>query len=87
MIALYRVTQEALTNVARHAQASHVDVQLDLGEAVCISIRDNGIGFDPATVKKRLGLLGMQERLEIVGGTLTIDAAPHRGTCISACLP
>ncbi len=87
MIALYRVTQEALTNVARHAQASRVDIELDPRKPVCISIRDNGIGFDPATVKKRLGLLGMQERLEIVGGTLSIDAAPRRGTCVRACLP
>jgi signal transduction histidine kinase len=54
---------------------------------VCVSVRDNGVGFDPATVKRRLGLLGMQERLDIVGGTLMIDAAPRRGTCVRACLP
>jgi len=86
MIALYRVTQEALTNVARHARATHVTVELDVGEMVCVSIRDNGIGFDPATVKRRLGLLGMQERLDIVGGTLIIDAGPRRGTRIQACV-
>jgi PAS domain S-box-containing protein len=87
MIALYRVTQEALTNVARHAHANRVAVELEIGEVVCVSIRDNGVGFDPATVKRRLGLLGMQERLDIVGGTLMIDAAPRRGTCVRACLP
>ena len=86
VIALYRVTQEALTNVARHAQATHVEVGLEVGELVCVSIRDNGVGFDPATVKRRLGLLGMQERLDIVGGTLVIDAAPARGTRIKACV-
>lgn len=87
MIALYRVTQEALTNVARHAHATHVSVDLEVGESVCVSIRDNGVGFDPSTVKRRLGLLGMQERLDIVGGTLDIDAAPRRGTRIWACVP
>jgi len=87
MIALYRVTQEALTNVARHADATHVSVDLEIEDSICISIRDNGVGFDPATVKRRLGLLGMQERLEIVGGTLDIDAAVHHGTRIRACIP
>ena len=87
IIALYRVTQEALTNVARHALATHVSVDLRVGKSVCVSVRDNGVGFDPGTVKRRLGLLGMQERLDIVGGTLVIDAAPHRGTRIQACIP
>ena len=87
MIALYRVTQEALTNVARHARATHVSVELEAGDSVSVSIRDNGVGFDPATVKRRLGLLGMQERLDIVGGSLLIDAAPNRGTHIQACVP
>ncbi|MCW1924765.1 GAF domain-containing protein [Luteolibacter arcticus] len=87
MIALYRVTQEALTNVARHAHATHIDIELDLGRPVCVSIRDNGVGFDPAKIKRRLGLLGMQERLDIAGGTLTIQAASQRGTCIRACIP
>ncbi|MEK7952269.1 GAF domain-containing protein [Luteolibacter soli] len=87
VIALYRVTQEALTNVARHAHATHVSVELEVGRSVCVSIRDNGVGFDPATVKRRLGLLGMQERLDIVGGTLVIDASPNHGTRIQACVP
>jgi signal transduction histidine kinase len=87
MIALYRVAQEALTNVARHAEATRVSVELEIEESICVSIRDNGVGFDPATVKRRLGLLGMQERLEIVGGTLSIDAASRRGTFIRACIP
>lgn len=87
MIALYRVVQEALTNVARHAKATLVEVKLDLKKPVCVSIRDNGSGFDPHQVKKRLGLLGMQERLEIVGGNLEIDASPGRGTRIRARVP
>ena len=87
MIALYRVTQEALTNVARHAHATHLSVELDISDTVCVTIRDNGVGFDPSTVKRRLGLLGMKERLDIVGGTLTIEAAPSRGTSVQACIP
>jgi PAS domain S-box-containing protein len=87
MIAFYRVTQEALTNVARHAHASRVSVSLEVEDSICLSIRDNGVGFDPATVKRRLGLLGMQERLQILGGTLDIDSASGRGTCIRACIP
>jgi two-component system sensor histidine kinase UhpB len=85
-IALYRVVQEALTNATKHARASRVSIQVRrAGPHLCCSIQDDGAGFDVRAVqsdrrKKGLGLLGMQERLNAIGGTLTIDSAPGHGT-------
>ncbi|MCW1886661.1 GAF domain-containing protein [Luteolibacter flavescens] len=87
MIALYRVTQEALTNVARHSSATEVQVTLETEPTVCIHITDNGVGFHPQYVKRRLGLLGMQERMNAIGGALVIDSSSKRGTHIQARLP
>ena len=91
---LYRVAQEALTNVARHAGASHAAVKIQkVGGAVCMEIKDNGKGFQPervvihASKKKRLGLLGMRERLEMVGGKFAMKSAPGKGTTIHAQVP
>jgi signal transduction histidine kinase len=84
--ALYRVVQEALTNVARHAQATHASVQIqrEPGSIHC-SIRDNGIGFDVPVVMARkgqrgLGLVGIRERIAVLGGTLQIRSESGRGT-------
>jgi signal transduction histidine kinase len=82
---LYRIVQEALSNVARHAQATHADVLLERrGGQIVTIIEDNGIGFDPETKKasNRLGLLGMRERAEMMGGRLEIESAPGAGTTI-----
>ncbi|MCX6921902.1 MAG: ATP-binding protein, partial [Verrucomicrobia bacterium] len=90
---LYRVAQEALTNVARHAQASQAEVKIqNLDGTICMVIGDDGKGFqdDPthhAKKSKRLGLLGMQERLEMVGGNLSVTSAPGKGTTVRAQLP
>jgi len=90
---LFRVAQEALNNVARHAQASQAEVRIQkLDGAICMRIRDDGKGFQTALVlhakkHKRLGLLGMRERLEMVGGNITIESAPGRGTTIQAQVP
>jgi signal transduction histidine kinase len=90
---LYRVAQEALTNVARHAQASRAEVKIQkLDGAVCMRIKDNGKGFEEQRVllaKKgnRLGLLGMRERLEMVGGNFTVTSAPGKGTTVDAQIP
>jgi signal transduction histidine kinase len=90
---LYRVAQEALTNVARHAQASRVDASIQkLPNAVCLEIKDNGKSFDVeqllrARKNKRLGLLGMRERVEMVGGQFRIEAVPSQGTTIQAQIP
>jgi signal transduction histidine kinase len=89
---LYRIAQEALTNVGRHSQASQVDVKIaELDGAVCMTIKDNGKGFlmaDTFNVRnKRLGLLGMRERLDMVGGKFTVRSAPGKGTTVLAQIP
>jgi two-component system, NarL family, sensor histidine kinase DegS len=90
---LYRVALAALVNIAQHAQANSVSVVIKaLPTAVLMEIRDDGISFDAAHVldswrNKRLGLIGMRERVEMVGGTFQVDSAPGRGTTISAKLP
>ena len=91
--ALYRVAQEALTNVARHAHASRVEVKIQKrAQAICMTIKDNGKGFLPgsdshAKKNKRLGLLGMRERLDMVGGTFTVASTPRKGTTVLAQIP
>jgi len=89
--AAYRVVQEALTNVARHAQVPAVTVQL-WGEAerLLVQIEDAGQGFavEPTFAARRsTGLEGMRERAELIGGTLTVESAPGQGTIIIADLP
>jgi len=90
---LYRVAQEALTNIARHAQASQAEVKIQkLDGAVCMIIKDDGKGFQEermlhAKKSKRLGLLGMRERLEMVGGNFTVTSAPGKGTTILVQVP
>ncbi len=89
-IALYRVVQEAMTNVARHAHARHVSVSLDIdGPDASVEIRDDGIGFDPeaAAAQDRFGMVGIRERARLVGGSCTIDSGPDRGTCIRIRFP
>jgi signal transduction histidine kinase len=91
--ALFRVAQEALTNVRRHAQASRVDVTIEkLHAGVCMKIQDDGKSFAVDRLmhgkgSKRLGLLGMRERLEMVGGKLGIESARGKGTTIIAQIP
>ncbi|MBU1612255.1 MAG: PAS domain S-box protein [Proteobacteria bacterium] len=86
----YRVAQEALTNVARHAAATQVEVKLvqDTTE-LTLTVTDNGTGFSPHPLEERatLGLAGMQERAGLVGGILTIKSTPGQGTVIRLRLP
>jgi signal transduction histidine kinase len=93
-IAAFRVVQEALTNVLRHARAEHIWIELDQGDGVLnLTVRDDGVGFDVSDTLERgpglghLGLLGMKERIEILGGDLEIDSRPGRGTHIRVSLP
>jgi signal transduction histidine kinase len=84
-IVLYRVVQESLTNVLRHAQASQVQVMIRREyKSIQLSVVDNGRGFDVAHVladkERGLGLLGMQERIELLGGTLVLDSTPGHGS-------
>jgi len=92
--ALYRIVQEALTNVSRHAEATTVNVLLERrdGHAVVV-VEDDGVGFDPALLRastpanEKLGLLGMEERASLVGGQLTIESQPGRGAAIFVEVP
>ena len=90
---LYRVTQSALANVTSHAKANRVEVGLKKSKAtVRLTIRDDGEGFDVERVlftkrSRRLGLLGMRERVEMVGGRFSVESAPGEGTAICAQLP
>ncbi len=87
-LAIYRVVQEALTNIAKYAQASRVVVRLDQsGADAHIGVADDGKGFDVGSVAARHGLRGMLVRVESLGGRLEIDSAPGRGTRIDAWLP
>jgi signal transduction histidine kinase len=91
--AVYRVAQEALSNVSRHANASRVDISIrPHADAVRMIIQDDGRSFDVQKVlharrRKRLGLLGMRERVEMVGGTFTVESTSGKGTTIQADIP
>ncbi len=83
--ALYRVAQEALHNVARHAQATRVDLQLQyLPGRARLTVQDNGVGFDPHQPQRGLGLANMQERMLEIGGRLEIESHSGSGTRITA---
>ena len=89
-LCLYRVTQEALRNVARHSRASSVEIALRaVGGGLELAVRDNGVGFDPTRKhgQPSLGLAGMRQRLSLVDGELLIDSAPGGGTTIAARAP
>jgi signal transduction histidine kinase len=87
--ALYRVVQEALTNIVKHANARNVSVSLARRESgIAAVIEDDGIGFDPRSVREDgVGLLGMRERLALLDGRLEIESRPRAGTTIVAEVP
>jgi signal transduction histidine kinase len=89
--AAYRIVQEALTNVARHAGVSEVVVRLWADqETLGVQIEDGGTGFDPEAALAAgatTGLAGMRERAVLLGGQLTVESAPLAGTCVTAELP
>jgi signal transduction histidine kinase len=85
----YRIAQESLTNVARHAKAENASVVLRASEtSIVLIVEDDGTGFDPWAARqgqehpRRLGLYGMEERAALVGATLTVESAPGQGTTI-----
>jgi signal transduction histidine kinase len=88
--ALYRILQESLTNVARHAKASRVDVTLErVDGALQLTVRDDGRGFRPAEARaqKTSGLLGLRERTVLLGGEASVTSEPGRGTTVNVRLP
>jgi PAS domain S-box-containing protein len=89
-LCLFRVAQEALNNVARHAGARTVTVDLRRMEGgLLLAVRDDGVGFDPAAPRagRSLGLASMRERVHLVGGSLDVESAPGEGTAVVAWVP
>ena len=86
---IYRILQEALTNVSRHAKATEVFVDLTVdGHKLDLTVRDPGVGFSPESLDgKRLGILGMRERTELLDGTFALQSAPGQGTEIQVTIP
>jgi signal transduction histidine kinase len=87
---MYRIVQEALTNVRKHARASNVTVSLHQADAGYTAlVTDDGVGFAPevAEAPGHLGLASMRERAQVAGGWLRIDTAPGRGTTVEVWLP
>ena len=88
--AIFRIVQESLTNVILHAQATHVDVVISKRSGhVAATIEDNGVGFRPTTptYEDHLGLFGMRERVEMLGGRFTIESSPGAGTTVNVEVP
>ena len=87
-VVIYRVLQETLNNIAKHSQAEQVYISLWKQDGqIELTIEDNGIGFDPETSRKGLGLVSMKERVEFSGGMLAIESDPGSGTTIRATWP
>jgi PAS domain S-box-containing protein len=91
---LFRIAQEALTNIRRHAEASSAMIKLEFGgDAVTMTVSDNGKGFElpprieDLTVTSRLGIMGMHERARLLGGTLEIKSVPDKGTQVVTMVP
>ena len=85
-IAVFRLVQEALTNISRHARAAHVDVRMEeVDDKLHLLIQDDGVGFDPHATRRGFGLLGMSERVSMLGGEMNVDGS--HGVRISVILP
>lgn len=82
-LAIYRIAQEALSNIVQHADASRVDVHLTIGDSIVLQVKDDGIGFDPTKPNRRFGVTGMRERALLVDGTLDIASSPGAGTTLT----
>jgi two-component system NarL family sensor kinase len=88
-VGLYRIAQETLTNIARHAQAKQVNLELTITpEQIRLSIEDDGLGFDPNDVSPgRYGLIGLNERARLLGGSLRLKSCPGAGTQLEVIIP
>jgi len=86
--AVFRVAQEALSNVTKHARATRVQLTLTyLGDTLLLDVADDGTGFDASAGTDGYGLIGMRQRLSRVGGTLTVESSPGAGTILNASVP
>lgn len=87
-VALFRVAQEALTNVAKHAKATRVGLTLSyMDDVVLLDVRDDGVGFEPGVTGGGFGLSSMRQRLLRVAGSLSIESSPGEGTAVNASVP
>jgi two-component system NarL family sensor kinase len=88
-IGLYRISQEALTNIGRHAQASKVWLEVTMSpEKVKLMVSDNGRGFDPEQIpQNRYGLIGLNERVRLLHGRLQVESSPGQGTRLEVIIP
>jgi signal transduction histidine kinase len=87
---IYRIVQESLTNIVRHARATYADVILEWqDDKIIVIVEDDGVGLDLSAARTRghLGLVGMQERAEMLGGKLLIDSIPNGGTTLVVEIP
>lgn len=91
MTTLFRLLQESLSNITKHAKANYVFVTLvGTEQGIELTVQDDGVGFDPAFVsgkRKSVGMLGMKERLRLLGGTMQIDSRPNHGTTLTFTIP
>ena len=87
--AVYRIIQEALTNIVKHSQASRISILLTQRDGVAVAVvEDNGDGFETGAVRgDGLGLVGMRERVGLVGGKIRIESTPGSGTTVRAEVP
>jgi two-component system, NarL family, sensor kinase len=89
----YRIAQELLSNIGKHAHATQVDMTTELANgSLILAVADDGVGFDLATtrvpgVTGGFGLVGLRERVALLGGTLQLDSAPDEGTCVRVAVP
>ncbi|UOQ45718.1 histidine kinase [Halobacillus salinarum] len=88
-VALFRLIQEAVQNAVKHAQASHIQVKIEMKPAqTMIIVKDDGKGFDPSAKRdKSFGLVGMRERVDMLDGELSIDSSPGEGTIVTIKIP
>ncbi|MBZ0106380.1 MAG: PAS domain-containing protein [Sulfuricella denitrificans] len=87
---IFRVIQESLTNIARHAEATQAEIIVTMDEArLCFEVRDNGRGFDPlaAAGRRSFGLVGMRERVAMLQGEMQLESIPGQGTRVKVCVP
>jgi signal transduction histidine kinase len=91
---LFRIIQEGITNISRHSRAQEVGIEIEFREnAAAVEVTDDGVGFDPESIRPGeqeqggWGLLGMRERVELLGGALQVISAPGKGTTIQAEVP
>ena len=87
-IAIYRIIQELLSNILKHAKATETNIQLTrLDNSLNISVEDNGIGFDPSTVKNGMGIKNIEARVQALEGSFFIDSGKGNGTTVMIDLP